>query len=123
MAERTVPIMPSRDLHESLAFWGRLGFDSVGEPPETYGYVILRRGDLWLHFYDDPSVDPLTTAFSCYAYVDDARTLYAAWADGFEADPQTGSRIVAPEETDYGLVEFAVVDRSGNLLRVGSPRG
>jgi hypothetical protein len=123
MAERTVPILPSRDLHESLKFWGRLGFDSVGEPPETYGYVILRRGDLWLHFYADSSVDPLTTAFSCYAYVDDARALYAVWVDGFEPDASTGSRIVAPVETDYGLVEFAVVDRSGNLLRVGSPRG
>jgi hypothetical protein len=120
MAEQTVPILPSRDLHESLDFWERLGFESVGEPPETYGYVILRRGDLWLHFYADPSVDPLSTAASCYAYVEDARALHDVWADGFTPDRSTGSRIVAPVETDYGLVEFAVVDRSGNLLRVGS---
>jgi hypothetical protein len=121
MAERTVPILPSRDLAETLAFWGRLGLDSVGEPPETYGYCILRRGDLWLHFYADPAVDPLTTAFSCYAYVDDARLLYGDWAGKVDADPATGSRIVPPVDTDYGLREFAVVDRSGNLVRIGSP--
>jgi hypothetical protein len=27
-----------------------------------------------------------------------------------------------PRDTDYGMVEFAVVDRSGNLLRFGSSR-
>jgi hypothetical protein len=30
---------------------------------------------------------------------------------------------VAPTDTDYGLREFAVVDRSGNLLRIGSDLG
>ncbi|WP_269142658.1 hypothetical protein [Georgenia yuyongxinii] len=36
-------------------------------------------------------------------------------------DPATGSRLVAPTDTDYGMREFAVVDLSGNLMRVGSP--
>jgi hypothetical protein len=26
-----------------------------------------------------------------------------------------------PGETDYGIREFALVDKSGNLVRVGSP--
>jgi hypothetical protein len=26
-----------------------------------------------------------------------------------------------PVDTDYGLREFALIDKSGNLLRVGSP--
>jgi catechol 2,3-dioxygenase-like lactoylglutathione lyase family enzyme len=120
VTERTVPILPSRDLAETLEFWGRLGFESVGEPPETYGYCILRRGDLHLHFYADPDVDPLTTAFSCYAYVDDAQALHDEWARLVDPDPPTGSRIMPPVDTDYGIREFAVVDRSGNLVRVGS---
>lgn len=33
----------------------------------------------------------------------------------------TGSRLIPRTVTDYGMREFAVVDRSGNLLRVGSP--
>jgi hypothetical protein len=28
---------------------------------------------------------------------------------------------MSPVNTDYGIREFALVDRSGNLLRVGSP--
>jgi len=31
VAERTVPALPSRDLAETLAFWGRLGFVSLGD--------------------------------------------------------------------------------------------
>ena len=32
----------------------------------------------------------------------------------------TGSRVVAPVTTSYGMREFAVVDPNGNLVRVGS---
>ena len=122
MAEHAVPILPSRDLEETLAFYARLGFESAGAPPEQFGYVILARGDLELHFYLDPDVDPLSTAASCYCYVDDARALHAEWATQVTPDPPTGSRIVPPEDReDYEMCEFAVVDRSGNLIRVGSP--
>ncbi|MGA9749601.1 MAG: VOC family protein [Nocardioides sp.] len=121
MAEGAVPILPSRDLRETLAFYERLGWESRGEPPETYGYIIIGRGDLWLHFYAEPEVDPLTTSFSCYLYVEDAQALHDAWAAiGVPTDPTTGSRLVAPVATDYGILEFALVDPSGNLLRVGS---
>ena len=58
MNEYAVPILPSRDLRETLAFYERLGFENRGAPPE---------------------------------------------------------------EWDYRMREFAVVDRSGNLVRVGSP--
>jgi len=56
----------------------------------------------------------------CYLYVDDAGLQYEEWADLIQPDPATGSRITAPVDTDYGMREFAVVDRNGNLVRVGS---
>ncbi len=121
MPERSVPILPSRDLAETLAFYERLGFTNRGAPPEVWNYIIIGRGGLEFHFYLDPDVDPLTTAASCYCYVDDAQALYEEWAELIESDPPTGSRIVAPQDEDYGLRQFAVVDRSGNLLRIGSP--
>ena len=71
---------------------------------------------------DEPTVDPLTTSTSCYIHVSDADTLHAEWErTGVEHDPATGSRLVQPWDTDYGLREFALVDKSGNLVRVGSP--
>lgn len=117
-----MPILPSRDLRETLAFYERLGFENRGAPPEEWNYLILARGGLELHFFSMPEVDPLTTSAMCYLRVADADVLHDEWSrSGFEPDPPTGSRLVEPADTDYGMREFAVVDRSGNLLRAGSP--
>jgi catechol 2,3-dioxygenase-like lactoylglutathione lyase family enzyme len=121
MTESAVPILPSRDLAETLAFYERLGFENRGAPHERWDYLIVGRGAIELHFYGDPDVDPLTTAASCYLRVADADALHREWAQLVEPDAATGSRVVAPEARDYGMREFAVVDRSGNLIRVGSP--
>jgi catechol 2,3-dioxygenase-like lactoylglutathione lyase family enzyme len=120
--EQAVPIMPSRDLDESLAFYGRLGFESRGEPHAKWDYLIIGRGGVALHFYLDRDVDPLTTAASCYVYVDDADALFAEWdAIGVTTDPTNGCRLQGPpNDTEWGMREFALVDPSGNLLRVGS---
>ncbi|MEV7396380.1 VOC family protein [Aeromicrobium sp. NPDC092404] len=121
MDDLAVPILPSKDLRETLAFYEALGFENRGAPPEDWDYLILGRGNAVLHFYADPDVDPLRTAASCYIYVEDARQLYETWSGKVKAEPASGSRIVAPVETDYGMWEFPVVDLSGNLIRVGSP--
>ena len=53
--------------------------------------------------------------------VDSADALYEEWAAlRVPHDAATGSRLIAPVDTDYGMREFAIVDRSGNLLRIGS---
>ena len=118
--ERSVPILPSRDLHETLAFYEALGCENRGAPPDECDYLILGRGALELHFHGMPEVDPLTTAAMCYLFVDDADALYAEWATVVVPDPPTGSRLQAPVTTDYAMRQFALVDRSGNLVRVGS---
>jgi catechol 2,3-dioxygenase-like lactoylglutathione lyase family enzyme len=123
MAAYAVPVLPSRNLSATLAFYERLGFENVaGGAPEEWNYLILRRGGIQLHFYGDGAVDPLTTDHGCYVYVDDADALYEDWrALDIPADPATGSRLQAPVATEYGMREFALVDPSGNLLRIGSP--
>ena len=122
MAESAVPILPSRNLEETLDFYSRLGFGLQGAPIEKYRYLIIGRGSVELHFWDAPEIDPLTTDASCYIRVEDADALHREWkAVGIQPDPATGSRLMPPQDTDYGLREFALVDKSGNLLRVGSP--
>ena len=116
-----MPILPSRDLVETLSFYEALGFENRGAPPDVWDYLIVGRGDIRLHFSLMPEVDPLSTASSCYLYVNDADALYAAWSRAVMPDAATGSRIEAPVTTDYGMREFAVVDPSGNLVRVGAP--
>jgi hypothetical protein len=63
----------------------------------------------------------VTTSARCYVFVPDANALHDEWNQvGVPHDGATGSRLVAPIDTDYGMREFALVDRSGNLVRVGS---
>ncbi len=122
MTESAVPILPSRNLRETLAFYERLGFENQGAPPEQWDYLIIGRGSIELHFYGAPHTDPLTTDAMCYLRVPDADALHDEWrAIGVATDPATGSRLQPPVDTDYGMREFALVDPSGNLLRVGSP--
>ena len=60
--------------------------------------------------------DPRTNTSACYLHVDDAQALFEEWsATGVKG------RLHPPEDTEYGLREFAHVDPDGNLLRVGSP--
>ena len=115
MVEFAVPILPAKDLDAILAFYERLGFENRGTAPSEWNYLIIGRGNVQLHFYGDPHVD-------CYVFTEDADALYEEWnAVGVPSDPATGSRLQAPVKTDYGMREFALVDPSGNLIRVGSP--
>jgi hypothetical protein len=77
VAESAVPILPSRNLDETLEFYSRLGFELQGAPIEKYRYLIIGRGSIELQFWDAPEVDPLTTDASCYIRVD-AQTPYTA---------------------------------------------
>ena len=61
MVESAVPILPSRNLDETLEFYSRLGFQLQGAPIEKYRYLIVGRGSIELHFWDAPNVDPITT--------------------------------------------------------------
>jgi len=121
MTERAVPILPSRDLNATLSFYESLGFENRGAPPDEWGYLIIGRGDVELHFSEDEDVDPLRTAGSCFVFVEDAQALFDDWSRIVVPDPRTGSRLDDPVDTDYGMREFALVDRNGNLIRVGTP--
>ena len=122
MADFAVPILPSRDLLATLAFYERLGFENAGASPDEWDYMIIRRNGAELHFYLDPTVDPLTTAFTCYVFTEDADALYTEWkALGMPTDPETGSRLHPISDMDYGMRQFAVIDPSGNQVSFGSP--
>jgi hypothetical protein len=118
VAERVAPILPSRDLRATSAFYERLGYAVQGLWPDEY--LIVRRGEIGLHFFHCPEVDPGTSIAGCYLYVEDADALHAEYAAlGLPGDGIPS--LNGPHEADYGLREFALVDEDGNLLRIGSP--
>lgn len=110
------PIVPVRDLDVALDRYRRLGFDARAyEGPDRYGFAD--RGSVSIHLTEWAEHDPLRTAASVYFYVSDADALYAEWA----ALQDLGGRLIAPQDTPYGLREFAYVDPDGTAHRVGSP--
>ncbi|MCQ4207852.1 MULTISPECIES: bleomycin resistance protein [Streptomyces] len=121
---RPAPIMPSRDLALTISFYADLGFAVDGHYPDD-GYLILRRDDVELHFFHAPDTDPLSTAHALYLRLDEGAHVVDAlceeWrATGLSTDPYATPRLVEPDDTVYGMREFALVDLDGNLLRVGS---
>lgn len=115
--DMAIPILPSRDLLETLAFYGRLGFEGevIGAADD---YAILTRGLLELHFFLHPTLSPAESWAGCYLRVADVDAMYLAFAEA--ALPRQGiPRMDAVENTPWGMREFAVVDADGNLLRVG----
>jgi catechol 2,3-dioxygenase-like lactoylglutathione lyase family enzyme len=114
-----IPILPSRSLPATIAFYARLGFEGeiVGE-----GYAILTRGEVELHFFAHPLLVPEDSWAGCYVRVADVEPLYRAFqAAGLP--PRGIPRMDALADKPWGLREFAVVDEDGNLMRIGQVLG
>lgn len=111
----TIPILASRDVDETVGFYGRLGFAVVARYDE-FGppYLLLRRDDVELHFVHTPEVDPAESSGGCYLRLEDAQAIYDDW------EPLALPEIHPPRDTPWGMREFFVVDPSGNLLRIGT---
>lgn len=116
--DRAIPILPSRSLDRTLAFYARLGF--TGEIAGD-GYAIVERGDVELHFFRHEALVPAASDFMCYVRVADVDAWHAAFAPA--GLPGAGiPRLTPPEETPWGMREFALVDEDGTLVRVGTVR-
>ncbi len=112
-----IPILPSRSLPGTLAFFARLGFEGeiLGEGD---AYAILTRGDLELHFVLHAALVPAESWAGCYLRVADVESLYKAFLEA--GLPRRGiPRMDTIENKPWGMREFAIVDEDGNLLRVG----
>jgi catechol 2,3-dioxygenase-like lactoylglutathione lyase family enzyme len=113
-----IPILPSRDLNETRAFYERLGFHAAGWWPSEFGYAILRRGDLSMHFFSFEDVSPDQNYAQCYWRVNDVDELYAEFRDAGLTIRGT-PRLEPVEDKPWGMREFSITDPNGNLVRVG----
>jgi uncharacterized glyoxalase superfamily protein PhnB len=108
------PVIPVRDLKRALRRYRMLGFSAREyEGPATYGYV--ERDGVELHLSESPEHDR-RDGVEIYLYVSDADALHASWSTS-----GVKGRFIAPHDTDYGLREFAFIDRDGTAHRIGSP--
>jgi catechol 2,3-dioxygenase-like lactoylglutathione lyase family enzyme len=112
-----IPILPSRSVNDTLAFFRRLGFEGKiwGDP---YSYAILRRGTVEIHFFTHKDLLPAQSNAGCYIRVADVEGIYREFA--LAELPRRGiPRQDGLEDKPWGMREFAIVDPDGNLIRIG----
>lgn len=121
--ERTVPILPCRQLEDVLPFYAALGFEVTYRQQRPNPYAVVRREDLELHFAGVAGFDPEQSLGSVIVTVPDADALHAAWAAGLREAygrlPVAGiPRLLRPRRKQGTARGFSLVDPGGNWLRV-----
>jgi hypothetical protein len=121
MAATTIPILPSADLDTTARFYALLGFVEQGRWPDDY-LILSRPEGVELHFWFNRELRRNRNDVGCYIRTDTAATargLHEAWS----TLRLEGGRLLPLVVTSYGMLEFAVVDPHGNLLRIGGASG
>jgi catechol 2,3-dioxygenase-like lactoylglutathione lyase family enzyme len=117
-AERAEPILPALNLDETRAFYEKLGFVPWWRGRGSWGYEIVSRGHLVVHFFAEPALTPSENDTSCYWRVRDVDRFYHEFAR-LHLPSEGIPRLTAPVDQPWGMREFTLVDPSGNLVRVG----
>lgn len=73
-AVTVAPILPARDFEATARFYEGLGFTVVSQYQPPDAYLILRRGEVELHFFPHFDLDPATSYAGCYIRVTDVET-------------------------------------------------
>ncbi len=108
------PVFQVHDLAQSLAFYRDvLGFTedfAYGEPPF---YAGVRHGDAALHLCSSEEGKERRGRGAAYLFCDEVDAYYAKITAG-------GAEVTSPLRTQpYGLRDFQIKDRDGNLLSFG----
>lgn len=107
MAEALVPIFRVSDGKETAKWYGRMGFEVVGEhrfTPELPLYLFLERNGVQLHLSEHTGDARPNTLV--YFWVDDVDTIAAEFAVAVRGQPWAR--------------EIELTDPDGNRLRVGT---
>ena len=111
MLQSTIPVLPSLNLDETVAFYALIGFKIWSR--HEGDYAVLAREDQEMHFFLMAQLVPSESFFGCYWRVTDVQALYDEYA-------AIGMPNLHPiEEKPWGMREFALIDPHGNLIRIG----
>ena len=115
-----IPILPARDLEETIGFYKHLGFALAYRHPDLDDYIILRRDKLELQFFQWPQLDTQATFAGSYLRVSDVDAMYQSFA--VARLPARGTPSLGGiRRRAWAMREFHLVDCNGNLLRIGEP--
>ncbi len=115
----TIPVLPARDIEQAAQFYGQLGFAEDDRAADYLSLVHPLGIELHCHLEGRWGVGGSIHSGAVYVRFDTAagaRELHDEWA----AVAPTGS-VSDLHDTPYGLLEFMLVDPSGNTISVGGP--
>src|SRR5687768_13721701 len=121
--ERTYPILPCREIDESIAFYETLGFKKTYRQVRPNPSAVVALEDIQIHLFGIEGFNPADSYGSVIVAVPDPDSLYHDFAAGLRKTygklPVAGiPRILRPRKK-YGTVRgFSVVDPGGNWLRI-----
>ncbi len=117
LSDLAIPILPSRSINATVQFYQKLGFEGCAHSNDA-NYAIMRRGSVELHFFLHTNFLPEASWAGCYIRVLNVDQFFNLCAQ--ENLPEKGiPRMDRLENKPWGLLEFAIVDPDGNLLRIG----
>jgi catechol 2,3-dioxygenase-like lactoylglutathione lyase family enzyme len=108
------PKLPMRNKAITREFYlSKLGFADVGRQ-DYDGYLILRRDQVEIHFFEFRELDPKQNYGQVYIRTNDIEALYQSLLEQQVIHPN-GALAARP----WGQKEFAVLDPDHNLLTFG----
>lgn len=121
--EVTIPILPCRQLDDSIPFYEALGFVRTYRQERPNPYAVVSRGDIHIHLFGIDGFDPAESYGSVIVLVPDPDELYEDFAAGLRTLygrlPSAGlPRILRPRKREGTVRGFSVVDPGGNWLRI-----
>ncbi|GAA2430484.1 VOC family protein [Streptomyces macrosporus] len=124
MTEKTIPLLPCREIQPVVDFYTALGFETTFLQKRPYPYAAVRRGSVELQFFGMKRYDPARSYSGCYVLTDDVDGLHAAFRAGLKAAygkiPARGLPRIGPlKDMSYGMRQFLMTDPGGNTVRVG----
>ena len=121
--ERTYPLLPCRDIDESIAFYESIGFKRTYRQLRPNPSAVVALEDIHIHLFGIDGFNPADSYGSVIIAVPDPDSLYQAFAAGLRK--VHGKLLVSgiPRMTrprkKFGTVRgFSVVDPGGNWLRI-----
>ncbi len=108
MADVAVPILISTDTRRAAKYYEKLGFNVANYA----GYLICRRGGAEIHISTVDEI-PEDQVAAAYIRVDNLDEWFGAFSAAVEG-------IEPPQDTDWGMREFYLVDEDQNLIKIGA---
>ena len=114
-----IPILLSHNLDETIKFYRNFGFTFEDFRPHNQ-YSIATFEDIEIHFQSNENLDIFSNNSMCYIRTQDAILLFDKWQEiglPHNGMPRMDNMSLKP----WGMYEFAIIDPSGNLIRIGIP--